>query len=672
MKYVSILPSICYGGDYNPEQWPEEIWREDAKLMQKAGVNLVSLGIFSWGEIEPCEGAFNFEWLDKVIDILYSHGVYINLGTATATTPAWFVKKYPDSLPVDENGTRLSFGSRQHYCPNHPQLVVHIKKLVRAIAQRYKNHPALKMWHVNNEYACHTSRCFCENCAIAFRKWLKARYKTIDELNNRWGTSFWGQRYNDWDEINPPRKTPTFVNPSQELDYYRFMNDSIFSLFLAEKEVLREVTPNIPLSTNFMASFKPLNYFQWAQEVDIVTWDSYPDPRERLPIQHAMMNDLMRSLRQGQPFLLMEQVTSHVNWRDINVPKPPGVMRLWSYATIGRGADGIMFFQWRQSRAGAEKFHGAMVPHSSSENSRVYREVKKLGRELKKLDCLIGSRIKAEIAIIFDWENWWAVEIGSKPHNKLSYISLVESYYRELYKRNIAVDFIRPVDDLSKYKVVIAPLLYMVKEGEDENLRRFVANGGTLIVTFFSGIVDENDHIHLGGYPAPLRDILGICVEEFVPYPEGQTNKIRVEGEEYECTTWTDIIHLEGAEPLAVYGEDWYAGSPAVTRHFFGRGESIYIGTSPDSKYLGRLLEYVLTEHNINPPLKVPENVEVQQRYTEKERYLIIVNHNSHEVQLSLPADRLYQDVLNGKRLQINQLVVQGIDVAVLKEVRRI
>ncbi|MDQ0338643.1 beta-galactosidase [Caldalkalibacillus uzonensis] len=668
MKNINVLPSICYGGDYNPEQWPEEVWYEDAQLMQKAGVNLVSVGIFSWAKIEPQAGIFDFEWLDKVINILYDHGVHVNLSTATASTPAWFVRIYPDSLPVDENGTRLSFGSRQHYCPNHPHLIKHIKKLVRAIAEHYKDHPALKMWHVNNEYACHVSRCYCENCAQAFRKWLKKRYHTIDELNERWGTNFWGQRYNDWDEINPPRKTPTFVNPSQELDYYRFMNDSIFNLFLAEKEILRELTPDIPISTNFMASFKPLNYFQWAEEVDIVTWDSYPDPREGLPVNHAMMNDLMRSLRQGQPFLLMEQVTSHVNWRDINVPKPPGVMRLWSYATIGRGADGIMFFQWRQSRAGAEKFHGAMVSHSGDEHSRVYREVKELGHELSQLDGLVGARIKAEVAILFDWENWWAVELASKPHNKLSYIAIVEHYYRELYKRNIAVDFARPGDDLSKYKVVIAPLLYMIKEREDENLHRFVKNGGTLLMSFFSGIVDENDKVHLGGYPALLRDILGLCVEEFVPIAEGQSNLLQVGGETFECTTWADMIRLEGAQALAVYGEDWYAGHPAVTVHHFGQGKSVYIGTHPESRFVGQLLEKVLAEHHITPPLEVPAKVEVQRRYTENEEYLIIVNHNGHDVQLTLPKDRNYQNVLSGERLHGVKLTVKGIDVVVLKE----
>lgn len=665
---MNVLSSICYGGDYNPEQWPEEIWYEDAKLMQKAGVNLVSLGIFSWSKIEPSDGVFDFEWLDKVIDILYDHGVYINLGTATATTPAWFVKKYPDSLPIDESGVILSFGSRQHYCPNHPQLITHIKRLVRAIAERYKNHPALKMWHVNNEYACHVSKCFCENCAVAFRKWLKERYKTIDELNERWGTNFWGQRYNHWDEINPPRKAPTFINPSQELDYYRFMNDSILKLFLTEKEILREVTPDIPVSTNFMGSFKPLNYFQWAQHVDIVTWDSYPDPREGLPIQHAMMNDLMRSLRKGQPFILMEQVTSHVNWRDINVPKPPGVMRLWSYATIARGADGIMFFQWRQSRAGAEKFHGAMVPHFLNENNRIYREVTQLGQELKKLDCLVGSRIKAEVAIIFDWENWWAVELSSKPHNKLRYIPIVEAYYRELYKRNIAVDFVRPSDDLTKYKVVIAPMLYMVKEGEDENLRQFVANGGTLIVSFFSGIVDENDRVHLGGYPGPLRDILGIFVEEFVPYPETKVNKIYSNDGEYDCTTWADIIRLEGAEPLATFKGDWYAGLPAVTRNCYGKGEGIYVGTYPASNYLGRLLEQVFAKHHINPILEVAENVEVQQRETDEWKYLIIINHNDYEVTLSLPEDKIYQNMIDGKCFRGGELRIQGVDVAVLRE----
>jgi beta-galactosidase len=661
-----VLPYISYGGDYNPEQWSEDIWLEDARLMKKAGVNLVSVGIFGWGVLERNEGEFDFGWLDKIMDILHDHGVGVNLATATASTPAWLTKKYPESVAIDKNGVPYSFGSRQHYSPNSPDYIRLIQVLVRKLAERYKNHPALKMWHINNEYACHLSECYSEHTTVAFRKWLKERYETIEELNARWGTNFWSQRYNDFEEITLLANPPTFANPGQELDYKRFMDDAFLNLYKIEKKILREITPDVPVFTNFMYHFKPLNYFKWAEELDVVTWDSYPDPRKGIPVSHAMSHDLMRSLKQGQPFLLMEQVTSQVNWMDINVIKPPGVMRLLSYSTIARGGDGILFFQWRQSMAGAEKFHGAMVPHSSDEDSRIFKEVQQLGQELKKLDSIVGARTEARVAIIFDWENWWAVELGCKPHNKLKYTERVETYYKEFYQKNIAVDFVRAGDDLTKYEVVVAPMLYMIKQGEAENLEAFVQNGGTVIVSFFSGIADENDRIYLGGYPAPLRKLLGICVEEFDPYPENAENILLYNGQQAKCTMWSDIIRLEGAEALAVFGENWYKGRPAVTQHSFGMGQALYIGTESESSYLGELLEHIMTEKEIAAPLEAPANVEVTQRKTFSKNHLFIMNHNNDEVTLKLPKGIQYVNLLEDTVIS-ESITIQGIDVAVLQ-----
>ncbi|MDQ0253203.1 beta-galactosidase [Evansella vedderi] len=667
MKSISeVVPHMAYGGDYNPEQWSEDVWLEDAKLMQKAGINLVSVGIFSWAVIEREEDVFDFGWLDKIMDILHEHGVGVCLATATASTPAWLSKKYPDSIAVGRNKNPYNFGSRQHYSPNSPSYKKAIKKLVTKLAERYKDHPALKLWHINNEYGCHVSECFSEHSEAAFRDWLKNRYETIDELNARWGTNFWSQRYNNWEEIQLPVSLPTFYNPGQMLDYKRFMNDALFNLYKIEKSILREITPEVPVFTNFMYEFKPLDYFKWADELDVVTWDSYPDPREGIPFAHAMQHDIMRSLKQGQPFLLMEQVSSQVNWRDINLTKDPGVMRLWSYSTVGRGGDGIMFFQWRQGWAGAEKFHGGMVPHSNDEESRVYREIKQLGNELKKLDSLVGATTPAKIAIIFDWENWWAVELEGKPHNNLDYVRRVQTYYKELYERNIAVDFVRAGDDLSKYEIVVAPMIYMIKPGEAENLEQFVSDGGTLLVSFFSGIVDENDRIHLGGYPAPLRKLLGISVEEFVPYAENGNNEIIFNGQTATCSMWTDIIRLEGAKAIATYKGGWYKGKPAATVHNFGDGKAVYVGTEPESKYVGQLLEELLQEKTIEAPLQAPPNVEVLQRNTNDAKHLIIVNHNTTEVNLTLPDELQYTNLLTGETIT-STITIEGVGVAVLR-----
>ncbi|MEI7024991.1 beta-galactosidase [Paenibacillus sp. y28] len=649
------LPHLYYGGDYNPEQWSEEVWLEDMRLMRKAGVNLVSIGIFSWAVLQPDRNTYDFTWLDKLMNLLADNGIYADLATATASPPAWMALEFPDTLPIDENGVQYSFGGRQQYSPNSSTYREFCARLVRQLAERYKEHPALAMWHINNEYGCHVSRCYSEESAAAFRVWLKQRYGTLDELNARWGTNFWSQKYYSWDQIQPPRKAPTFANPGQQLDYARFMDDSLLECYLNEHRILKEVTPDIPVMTNFMGFFKPLDYFRWAKHADLVTWDSYPEPKGGIPVQPAAAHDLMRSLRGGQPFVLMEQVTSQVNWRRRNPVKRPGVMRLWSYQTLAHGGDGILFFQWRQSAAGAEKFHGAMVSHTGDENSRVYREVEQLGQELRKLDELVDTRIHTKAAILFDWDNWWALELDSKPSRDVLYLEQIMNYYQPLFERNIAIDFVQPDSDLSGYKLVIAPNLYMVKPGVADNLERFVSAGGTLLVGFFSGIVDENDRIHLGGYPAPLRKLLGIQVEEFDPMLPGDTNRLlpsdRSPLTEASCTLWADVIRLEGAEPLACFAEDFFAGSPAITVNRFGQGRAYYVGTQPEARLLAELLDSITSDLGIEAPFQAPAGIEVTCRQAANgQRYWFVLNHLAQPAKVTLPAGQ-HTDLISGRVL---------------------
>lgn len=647
---VPGVPHILYGGDYNPEQWPEETWSEDARLMQEAGVNLVSLGIFSWAALEPRPDEYDFGWLDRVMDLLHDHGVMVDLATATASPPPWLTTLHPEILPVTENGVTLWPGSRQQYCPSSTAYRDAAAELVRRLAARYRDHPALALWHINNEYGCHLPSCFCDASARAFRAWLRGRYETIDNLNRAWGTAFWSQRYADWEEIVPPRAAPTFINPTQQLDFQRFSSDALLACFQAERAILRQITPDVPITTNFMNFFKPLDYWTWAEREDVVSNDSYPDPADPdAPREAAMSYDLMRSLGGGKPWILMEQTPSQVNWRPRNPLKRPGEMRLWSYQALARGADGVMFFQWRAAAAGAEKFHGGMVPHVGTENSRVWREVSDLGRELARLDELQGARTPADVAILFDWDNWWALEFGSKPSSDIRMLEQVRHYYRPLFRRNIAVDFVRPGADLSPYRVVLIPNLYLVAEGVAANLERFVHDGGRLIMSFFSGIVDADDHILLGGYPSPFRRLLGIRIEEFDPYPQGHTNRIRdAGGSTYSCTLWSDVIDLEGAEALAVFEEDFYAGHPAVTRHAWGDGTALYLGTQPDESYMDALLRRTCDSAGVRPPLQAPPGVEVTRRVTENGSYLFVLNHTLEHVDVQLPASM--NDLLSGER----------------------
>ena len=603
---------IRYGGDYNPEQWPEKVWSEDLRLMREAGVNFVSLGIFSWARLQPGpHEAYDFGWLDRVMDLLHAGGVGVNLATATASPPPWLSRLYPDSRPVTADGVRLEVGARQLYCPSHAALRQRALRLVRALAERYGPHPALQMWHVNNEYGCHISECFCELCAGRFRDWLRARYDSLDALNAAWSTAFWSLAYSDWNEIQPPRRAPTFTNPALQLDWRRFSSDNLLDFFRAEVAVLREVTPGVPVTTNFIGFLKGLDYAEWARHEDVVSLDAYPDPAsEAGHIDSAAQFDLSRSLGGGQRWLLMEQAANAVNWRPVNAPKPPGLMRLTSLQALAHGADAVMFFQWRASRGGAEKFHSGMVPHVGTD-SRTWREVKALGAELPGLARLTGCRVRSRVGLLFDWPNWWALELDSKPSVRLQLLPLLAKWYAALRGLGVNVDFVTPGGPLEGYDVLVAPNAYLLTQDTADALRAFTHSGGALVLGPFSGIVDEREQVGLGGYPALLRDVLGAWVEEWAPLPDGETLGLRfADGHTARCDTWAEVVHLEGAEALATFEEGYFAGAPALTRHAFGEGTAYYAAADLPAPEVKALLRAVLGGQGV-PTTDLPDHLDL-------------------------------------------------------------
>ena len=612
--------------------------------MGEAGVNLVSVAIFSWSRLEPAEGRFDFAWLDRVLDLLHEGGVRADLATATASPPPWLAHKHPEMLPVLADGVKLWPGARQHYCPSSPVYRDAARRLVEAMAGHYAKHPALEMWHVGNEFGCHVPACYCDVSAEAFRIWLRDRYGSIDKLNEAWGTDFWSQRYSSWEEVLPPRRTPTWPNPSQQLDFMRFSSDELLACYESEREVLKRVTPDVPVTTNFMSFFKPLDYWKWAEREDVVSNDSYPDPSDpRSGLRAAMAGDLMRSLGRGRPWILMEQTTHRVNWRDVNVPKAPGQMRLWSLQAVAHGADGVMFFQWRQSRAGAEKFHSAMVGHGAVEKSPVWRDVVRLGRELTNLEPVAGARASASVAILFDWESWWALELPSKPSNRVRQMEQVEAYYEALWRSNIATDFARPKDDLSAYRLVIAPCLYLVSDEAAAGLVDFVRAGGTLVMSFFSGIVDPSEHVRLGGYPAPFREVLGLEVIDFHPLVDD--------------AVWTDDLELHGAEIVAGSG---------ITRHRYGSGTSFYVGTQPDAKTLARVLEMACSAAGVEPVAQVPQGVEAVRRSGHGKTFLFLLNHRDAAVDVRIEVAGA--NLVDGAEVHPGLLHLEPRGVAVIRE----
>lgn len=656
---------IIFGCDYNPEQWPEHVWQEDMKLMRQAGINLLSVGIFSWAKLQPHEDQWNFDWLDRVLDLLAENRIYACLATATASPPAWLTRKHPEILPVTREGRTLYPGSRQQYSPSSSAYRQAAARLVEKIANRYKDHPALAAWHINNEYACHMPECHGEESTTAFRRWLQNRYSDLNSLNDAWGTTFWSQIYTDWDEILTPREAPYFSNPTQQLDFKRFTSDAFLELLKIEKKILRHHTPDTPVTTNFMGFFKSLDYHRWAEEIDFTAWDSYPDPvDEKAGRQtHAAGNDLTRSHKPDQPFVLMEQATSAVNWRDTNLPKRPGLMRLLSMQTVARGGDGVMYFQWRASKAGTEKYHSAVVQHGGVEHSRVFNEIVQLGTELRQLSSAAGSKVVAEVAILFDWHTWWSLEVDSRP-GRIDYPDACNRIHKWLYEQNIPVNFVSPAADLSRYKLVIAPSLYIVDEGCSKSLHSFVESGGTLLATYFSAIVDENDHVQLGGYPAKLRQLLGLRVEEWHPYPEGRGNQISdSNGNRFTCDHWADIVHEEGATVLARFEDDFFQGHPALTRNAYGKGAAYYLGTRPDAEGLDWVLKQIAI--HTPPVLSTPTAVEASLRENGTDRYLFLLNHNDTEQTIDLAqfqgTDLLSNAYLNGK------IVLKSNDVSVIK-----
>ena len=582
---------IWYGGDYNPDQWPEEVWDDDVRLMKKAGVNLVSVGIFSWAKIETSEGVYDFDWLDRIIDKLGEAGIAVDLASATASPPMWLTQAHPEVLWKDYRGDVCQPGARQHWRPTSPVFREYALKLCHAMAEHYKGNPYVVAWHVSNEYGCHNRFDYSEDAEHAIQQWCEERYGTIDAVNDAWGTAFWAQRMNDFSEIVPPRfiGDGNFMNPGKLLDFKRFSSDALKAFYIAERDVLAEITPNLPLTTNFMvsASGSVLDYDDWGDEVDFVSNDHYFIPGEAHLDELAFSASLVDGIARKDPWFLMEHSTSAVNWREINYRKEPGQLVRDSLAHVAMGADAVCYFQWRQSKAGAEKFHSAMVPHAG-EDSAVFRDVCELGADLNKLsdEGILGSRLaKSRVAVVFDYESEWATEHTATPTQHVHHVDEPLAWFRALADQGVTADVVPVRGAWDGYEMVVLPSVYLLSEETTRRVRDYVVGGGRLVVTYYTGISDEKDHVWLGGYPGSIRDVVGVRVEEFMPMGNDFTG-VPDRLELSNGAVAHDIVDVigsvdESATVLATFKDNPWTGMdgvPAIVANTFGEGRSVYVG----------------------------------------------------------------------------------------------
>ncbi|WP_259402671.1 beta-galactosidase [Microbispora sp. H10670] len=668
--FRSRLGGLAYGGDYNPEQWDRATWREDVRLMREAGVNLVSLGIFAWVAIEPEPGEYEFGWLDEVMDLLHEGGVSVNLATPTAVPPAWLTQLHPEVFPIMEDGRPLGLGSRQHFDHASPVYREYAANIVTRLAERYSFHPALAMWHVNNEYG---PTSYSQAAAGGFRRWLRRRYGDLAGLNAAWTTSFWGQVYTDWNQIEVANVMNVWMNPARRLDFRRFTSDSLLECYLAERDILRSFRDDIPVMTNLMSFYPHADYWRWASEQDVAALDVYPDPGDSESyISTAFHYDMFRSLKNGQPWMVMEQAVSAVNWRDVNLAKEPGRMRLGSLQALARGSDSVMFFQWRAARGGVERFHSAMVPHSGPD-SRTFREIADLGRELSLLAPVAGTTMRcADVAILFDWDGRWGLEdTGWLPRDDFDYGEIVLRHHRPLWEHHHTIDVVSPGSDLAPYKVLIIPNAYLIDDEGVAAVTEFARAGGTVVMSFFSGVVDECDRVRPHGYPGAFRHLIGAKIDEYWPARPGERFAVRfADGRTATASWWREDIHLETGTALARYADAPLAERAAIVENAYGSGRVVYFSTLlDDAAFHAVLLEQIRMAGVTDPFPGLPTHVECTVREGDRNEYLFLLNH-SPDVDVAVPLDRSGIDLLTGAAAT-GEITLAPLGAAVIQTTRR-
>ncbi|KMK74676.1 beta-galactosidase [Alkalihalobacillus pseudalcaliphilus] len=637
---VTSANFMLHGGDYNPDQWLDypEILADDIRLMKVANTNTFSIGIFAWSALEPTEGHYQFEWLDQIFENITSIGGRVILATPSGARPAWMSEKYPEVLRVDAYRRKQLHGGRHNHCFSSAIYREKTQQMNRLLVERYGNHPSLLMWHISNEYG---GECHCDHCQEAFREWLRVKYlDNLKALNHAWWGPFWSHTISDWSQIESPSPIGESMVHGLNLDWRRFVTDQTIGFYENEIVPLRELTPDIPITTNFMADtfdlipFQSLDYSKFSKHLDVISWDAYPawhndwESTANLAMKVGFINDLYRSLKQ-QPFLLMESTPSGVNWHPVNKAKRPGMHLLSAMQMVAHGSDSILYFQWRKSRGSSEKFHGAVVDHDNNSNNRVFQDVARVGDTLENLSEVVGTNRQADVAILYDWESNWALNDaqGFGMETK-QYPQTLQEHYRYFWEQDIPVDVITKEEKFDSYRLLIVPMLYLMSEETIERLKSYVANGGHLVMSYLSGIVNEHDLTYLGGWHQSLQDIFGLEPKETDTYYPTDENVVIFQGHAYTVKDYATVISAKGAKVEAIYQKDFYAETAAVTSHSYQEGKAYYIGARIEASFQRDFYSQLVSDLQLEPVWKVKheEGVSVQAREDLTNYYMFVMN----------------------------------------------